>query len=76
MDATQSAMACVAVATALACWWIVDWAREEPVVVRPWRWGDPPRRPGVSCEAIVAHLAGVGFFLGCIVFAARAAGLD
>jgi hypothetical protein len=64
------------VATALACWWIADWAREEPVTDRPWRWGDAPRRVGVSCEAIATQIAGVGFFLGCLVFAARTAGLE
>lgn len=76
MDDMQTAALCIAAATALACWWIVDWAREEPVVVRPWRWGDPPRGRGASCEAIVTQIAGAGFLLSCLVFAAKIAGLD
>jgi hypothetical protein len=55
---------------------LIDWALATPAADRPWSWGDPPRRDVVSCEAIVTHIAGVGFFLGCLVFAARAAGLE
>ena len=76
MDESQTAALCIVVATALACWWVFDWAREEPVTDRAWKWGDAPLRPGVSCEAIVAHVAGIGIFLSCVVFAARAAGLE
>jgi hypothetical protein len=55
---------------------LIDWALATPAVERPWRWGDPPRGRGPSCEAIATYIAGVGFFLGCLVFAARAAGLE
>ena len=76
MDDMQTAALCIAAATALACWWIVDWAREDPASAKPWSWGDPPRREAVSCEAIVTQIVGAGFLLGCLVFAARAAGFE
>ena len=78
MTDDQIAGACLIGATALAIAWILSWSVEEPKVERPWKAGDPPRRPnrpGASTVGTVVHIVGAGFWLMCLVFAAQKIGL-
>jgi hypothetical protein len=78
MEDTQIAGACLIGATALAVAWIFSWSVEEPKIDKPWKVGDPPRRPnrpGASTVGIVVHIVGSGFGLMCLVFAAQKMGL-
>jgi hypothetical protein len=75
MTSEQIIGSCVVAASALAIAWILSWATDDSKIKRPWHWGDKPRRPGVSIESIVTHMAGVGFLLICGVFALQRLGL-
>jgi hypothetical protein len=46
------------VASALAVFIITRWARAEEAPLKPWRWGDAPRRPK-PLDGLLAHVVGM-----------------
>ena len=56
-------------------WLFSRWACREEKPTPPWKYGDPPRRPGKSFEMrVLEHLGGCAVFISIVLFGLNSLG--